>query len=258
MAPTATSDPHPTTALADERWVLCPSTEHLLIAILGDIEVVAALRACRASEGVLGDALRARIAARETRGSRVGAAMSSWWRGREARPDPGVERVLARSLIRAQSTGRQRVTSAQVLLSLLDEPDCVAADLLRAQGVTRYDALNHVSHRIAKGSQPVFPPKPASPWILCGVILHNDDYTPMEFVVHVLETVFDKSREDAVRSMMRVHEQGSAVCGVFAYDAALAKVAAVTDLGRSREFALRCVLEIKTTEREGAHAELLT
>ena len=232
-----------------------------MLHILGDIEVVAALRGCRASEGVLAEALRGHLAARPANGSRIRAALSSWWRGPRAprvRTDPVVERVLTRTLIHAQAVDRTRIGSAHVLISIMTEPDCIATKRLADQGVTRHDVLNYVSHRIVKGAEPPPPPKPASPWIVCAVILHNDDFTPMEFVVRVLETIFDKSREDAVRLMQEVHETGSAQCGVFAYDAALAKMRATTDLGRAEGFALRCVLAVKTTEREGADAELLT
>ena len=261
MALTAASDIERLPTLADERWLDCPSTEHLLLSILGDIEVVAVLRGCKASEGVLGEALRAHIATASTNGSRAMSGLSAWWSGsrvQRVRTDPGVERVLTRTLIHAQAVERFRVGSAQVLISIMTEPDSVAAKLLAEQGVTRHDVLNYVSHRIVKGAEPPPPPKPASPWIVCAVILHNDDYTAMEFVVHVLETIFDKSREDAVRLMHEVHETGAAECGVFAYDAALAKVRATTDLSRAQGFALRCVLAVKTTEREGADAELLT
>ena len=258
MALTATTEAEPLARLGDERWLNCPTPEHLLLSILGDIVVVATLRGCRASEVTLAEALRVDITAEPGHAGRPAFALSSFWARPRPRTDPVVERVLTRCLIRARGSGKDLVKSAQVLLSLIDEPDCTAAKLLRTHGVTRYDALNYVSHRIVKGVDASVPPKPASPWVLCGVILHNDDYTPMEFVVHVLETVFDKSRDDAVRLMHSVHESGSAECGVFAYEAALAKVKATTDLGRTHEHALRCVLAIKTTEREGADAELLT
>lgn len=258
MASTAISAAERPAELPDERWVLCPTPEHLLLAILGHIEVVAALRACQVSEVVLADAVRARIAPRTGSRARVGTALSSWWRGPAKTLDAGVERVLTRSLIRAHASDQRRVTSADVLISLIDEPGCAAAELLREQGAKRYDVLNHVSHRIAKGAEPVVTSKPTSPWVRRGVVLHNDNYTPMDFVAHVLETIFDKHRDDALRVMTEVHRQGSAECGVFTYDGALAKVAAATDLGREHQFALRCVPTIKSVEREGAHAELLT
>ena len=259
MALAATTGPETLLpSLADERWLDSPSTEHLLLSLLGDIEVVALLRGCGASEGALGDALRAHLATHGKPSPRRFAGVSSLWKRDRPRTDPLVERVLARSIIRAKASDRRRVSSAHLLITLIDESDGAASGFLRRQGVTRYHALNYLSHRIVQGTDAPMPPKPASPWVLCGVVMQNDDYTPMEFVVHVLETVFDKSREDAVRSTQQIHETGSAECGVFAYDAALAKVKAATDLSRSHEHALRCVLAVKTTEREGANAELLT
>ena len=67
---------------------------------------------------------------------------------------------------------------------------------------------------------------------LYRVLLLNDDYTPMEFVVYVLERFFNKSREDATRIMLHVHQHGVGVCGVFTYEVAETKVAQVIDSAR--------------------------
>jgi ATP-dependent Clp protease adaptor protein ClpS len=78
---------------------------------------------------------------------------------------------------------------------------------------------------------------------LYKVILHNDDYTTMDFVVRVLETVFQKSPAEAFRLMMQVHTEGLAICGVYAYEIAETKVASVHDLAREEGFPLRASLE---------------
>jgi ATP-dependent Clp protease adaptor protein ClpS len=78
---------------------------------------------------------------------------------------------------------------------------------------------------------------------LYKVLLHNDDYTTMEFVVYVLKTVFHKSELDAVRIMLAVHRQGVGVAGVYTYEIAEAKVEKVTQLARANEFPLLCSLE---------------
>jgi ATP-dependent Clp protease adaptor protein ClpS len=78
---------------------------------------------------------------------------------------------------------------------------------------------------------------------LYKVLLHNDDYTTMEFVVDILRTVFHKSALDAVRIMLAVHRQGVGVAGVYTYEIAEAKVDKVTTLARAQEFPLRCTLE---------------
>jgi ATP-dependent Clp protease adaptor protein ClpS len=75
------------------------------------------------------------------------------------------------------------------------------------------------------------------------VLLLNDDYTPMEFVVLVLEHFFNKSREEATRIMLHVHNYGVGVCGVFPIEVAETKVAQVMDLARRNEHPLQCTKE---------------
>ena len=75
------------------------------------------------------------------------------------------------------------------------------------------------------------------------VLMLNDDYTPMEFVVLVLEHFFQKSREEATRIMLHVHNYGVGVCGVYPYDVAETKVAQVMDLARRNEHPLQCTME---------------
>jgi ATP-dependent Clp protease adapter protein ClpS len=79
--------------------------------------------------------------------------------------------------------------------------------------------------------------------LLAKVLLLNDDYTPMEFVVHVLERVFDKDHEAAVRIMFEIHNGGAGICGIYPYDAADAKVTEVLDLAHQHQHPLQCVLE---------------
>ena len=78
---------------------------------------------------------------------------------------------------------------------------------------------------------------------LYQVVLLNDDYTPMEFVVLVLEHFFNKSREEATRIMLHVHNHGVGVCGVFPIEVAETKVAQVMDLARRNEHPLQCTKE---------------
>ncbi|GMU44347.1 MAG: ATP-dependent Clp protease adapter ClpS [Xanthomonadales bacterium] len=75
------------------------------------------------------------------------------------------------------------------------------------------------------------------------VVLLNDDYTPMEFVVIVLETFFAMSRENATRVMLHVHTQGKGVCGVFTRDVADTKVAQVNAFSRAHQHPLMCAME---------------
>ena len=75
------------------------------------------------------------------------------------------------------------------------------------------------------------------------VLMLNDDYTPMEFVVHVLERFFQKSREEATRIMLHVHRRGVGVCGVYTYEVAETKVTQVMDLARQNQHPLQCTIE---------------
>jgi ATP-dependent Clp protease adaptor protein ClpS len=88
-----------------------------------------------------------------------------------------------------------------------------------------------VDHRIA-------PPPP-----LYKVLLLNDDYTPMEFVVKVLESIFSLSREQATRVMLKVHNEGVGVAGVYPRDIAETKVHQVKEYARSQQHPLQCLME---------------
>jgi len=78
---------------------------------------------------------------------------------------------------------------------------------------------------------------------LYKVLLLNDDYTPMDFVVMVLETFFGMDREQATRIMLHVHTQGTGLCGVYTRDIAETKVAQVNDYSRSHQHPLLCTME---------------
>jgi ATP-dependent Clp protease adaptor protein ClpS len=78
---------------------------------------------------------------------------------------------------------------------------------------------------------------------LYRVLLLNDDYTPMEFVVLVLQDVFNKTREDAMRVMLHVHNQGVGECGIYPFEVAETKVTRVMDTARKNQHPLQCVME---------------
>lgn len=75
------------------------------------------------------------------------------------------------------------------------------------------------------------------------VLLLNDDYTPMEFVVHVLESIFQKNRQEATDIMLHVHRRGVGVCGIYTFEVAETKVAQVMDFARANEQPLQCTME---------------
>jgi ATP-dependent Clp protease adaptor protein ClpS len=78
---------------------------------------------------------------------------------------------------------------------------------------------------------------------LFRVLLHNDDFTTMEFVVYILQTVFQKPEDEALRIMLQVHTQGLGVAGVYTFEVAEMKVEKVINLARAHEFPLLCTTE---------------
>ncbi len=120
--------------------------------------------------------------------------------------------------------------------------------------------VNNGERRLSwQQSQPPHDPLPISPDVgdlalekaksalrkplMYKVVMLNDDYTPMDFVVEVLERYFSKNREQAVRIMMTVHKQGRAVCGVFSRDVAETKAEQVIDYARECQHPLLCQVE---------------
>ena len=75
------------------------------------------------------------------------------------------------------------------------------------------------------------------------VLLLNDDHTPMQFVMDVLERFFDKGREEAARVMLQVHKEGVGICGVYTYEVAETKVAQVKEVSLKHRHPLRCKME---------------
>lgn len=112
------------------------------------------------------------------------------------------------------------------------QPPKAARDDRQGEGGSRYDT----------GTITRTKPKTQKP-NLYRVLLLNDDYTPMEFVVLVLQDVFNKSREDAMRIMLHVHNKGVGECGVYPYEVAETKVTRVMDTARKNQHPLQCVME---------------
>ena len=78
---------------------------------------------------------------------------------------------------------------------------------------------------------------------LYRVLMMNDDYTPMEFVVYLLKSFFNKSNEEATKIMLHVHQNGIGVCGIFSYEIAETKVIQVLDTSRKNNHPLQCTME---------------
>ena len=101
---------------------------------------------------------------------------------------------------------------------------------------------NNLNNDLDKGVLLESKPKVKKP-SMYNVLLLNDDYTPMEFVVLVLESVFNKKQEEATQIMLHVHKNGIGVCGTFTYEVAESKCKAVLDLAKKNEHPLQCTME---------------
>ena len=78
---------------------------------------------------------------------------------------------------------------------------------------------------------------------LYKVLLLNDDYTTMEFVVHILKLIFGKNEEEAMAIMLAIHHEGSGICGVYTHEIAETKVSKVRQISKEHQFPLRCEME---------------
>jgi ATP-dependent Clp protease adapter protein ClpS len=216
--------------------------EHLLLALIEDPEAAVILRKCNVDLEKLRRNLVTYI---ESELAKFATDSSE-----NSKASAGLQRLIQRADTHAQSIAREEVTVANVLVAIFAERESQAATLLEEQGMTRYDATLYVSHGIGKaerlsrdrgGVARAVSVEPSG--LLAKVLLLNDDYTPMEFVVHVLERVFDKDHEAAVRIMFEIHNGGAGICGIYPYDAADAKVTEVLDLAHQHQHPLQCVLE---------------
>ena len=99
-------------------------------------------------------------------------------------------------------------------------------------------AIRHREDSVLEAKKAKVKPPP-----LFKVMLLNDDYTPMEFVVVVLQTFFSLSREQATQVMLKVHREGMGVCGVYPRDVATTKVEQVASFARQHQHPLQCVME---------------
>ncbi|HEY6255794.1 MAG TPA: ATP-dependent Clp protease adaptor ClpS [Xanthobacteraceae bacterium] len=227
-------------AIAQERHHPQASEEHLLLALTDDPDAAVVMRGC----GVDLDALRRSISAALSYLAETPLAERT-----APETSSGFKAIVQRAVVHVQMTRRDRgVTGADVLAAAFAEP--AAAELLQEQGMTRYDATSYISHGTAKGDRdshggiggegPHAADRPQG--LLAEVRLLNDDYTPMEFVVAVLERVFDHDRETATRIMLEIHNAGFGTCGVYPHDAAAAKVTEVLAFARQHQHPLHCFL----------------
>jgi ATP-dependent Clp protease adapter protein ClpS len=212
--------------------------EHLLLALTDDAEAATILRACN-------------VDLEKLRRNLISFIDSELAKSQPDSPLTAFQRVIQRAATHVQSTTRrEQITAGDVLVAILTERDSRASAALEDQGMTHYDATLYICHGISKADR-LSPRRaeatPRDPSETTGVhtkvLLLNDDYTPMEFVVHVLERVFEKDHETAVGIMFETHNDGIGTCGLYPYDVATTKIGEVLALAREQQHPLQCVLK---------------
>ena len=119
-----------------------------------------------------------------------------------------------------------------------------AVDAERGAGAEAGFEQTDLAERTGTGSHALLKEKPKTePPPLYKVMMLNDDYTPMEFVVGILQALFNRSHQEAVSIMLHVHKKGVGICGRYPYDIAETKAAQVVGVARKNEHPLQCVIE---------------
>jgi ATP-dependent Clp protease ATP-binding subunit ClpA len=229
---------HRATAVASERRHEQVMLDHLLLTLTDDEDAAALMRGCGVDLEQLRRRLEQSLADLKSRREDDGEV--------EPRSDAEMQAVIHQAVTHVQSVGQEVVTGAHVLVEILVR---WPGSFLQEQGMTRYDAVVFLTHG---GAAPTMPPAPSESedaTSLFRVLLLNDDYTPMEFVVHVLERFFDFDHDSAAARMMHVHSHGSGVCGAYPYAVAARKAKEVADFARGHQHPLRCV--VQATDRRG-------
>ena len=134
---------HRALALANERHHEYATLEHLLLALIDDQDAAAVMRACNVDSREAASAISSRYLESELENLVTDG-------GEDSKPTAGFQRVIQRAVIHVQSSGREEVTGANVLVAIFAERESHAAYFLQEQDMTRYDAVNYISHGIAK------------------------------------------------------------------------------------------------------------
>jgi ATP-dependent Clp protease adapter protein ClpS/Zn-dependent protease len=173
--------------------------EHVLAALARDAAGAAFLGSCGVDVVHLDSAMAASLEQLDSTDRRAGPKTPGF--------DQTLGRVLLRALRATAHRSQSRLETGDVLASLLAEPKLPATVLLAAEGLSRIRVLRVLSH----GTPDFSPGETGSPSGRAAVVLHNDDYTTMEFVVEILEQVLGIARAEAEAVMLRVHADGSAI-----------------------------------------------
>jgi ATP-dependent Clp protease adapter protein ClpS len=222
-------------AMAGERAQQHATLEHLLLALVDDPDAAKAMRACNVDLGQLRRSLVEHI------DNHFDGASADKAENLKPTPSADFQRAVQRAVIHVQPSGQ--VTGADLLVAIFAEQESHAVDILKAQGMTRFHAVNYVSHGTSPGTGAGTQPVDGSPHADYRVLIFNDDFTPMEFVVEAIQTYFEKTREAATTVMLEVHNNGVAECARFPYEVADAKVRALMAFARQHQHPLRCAME---------------
>jgi ATP-dependent Clp protease adapter protein ClpS len=212
------------------------TVEHLLLALLDAPSAASLLRGCGANMTRLRNALAQQIV-RNAPTVEPGKEV-------DTQPTLGFQRVIQRAILRVQSSGGNEVTPAEVLVAILGEKDSHAVRILADQDITRFHAVFHLAHGVSPAAPSHEAPPPEGAEL--QVVLYNDSYTPMQFVVDVLQNFFSMNVDDAKETMLEVHREGVAVCGLFERQAALELVERVREQARQHGHPLNCAVRAPT------------
>jgi ATP-dependent Clp protease adapter protein ClpS len=198
------------------------TVEHLLLAVLKSTAVAAIVERCGADAKEL----------RSSLSRHIGQMDRPIVDGQEIDTQPALafQRVIQRAILNVQAAGTQEVGSVDVLAAIIPEPKSYAAQLLKQHSVTWQKATSRIT------PQPVNPAAATE----VQVVIYNDDFTPMEFVVRVLRELFGMGEDDAKETMLEIHREGAAVCGLYACDDGLALVEQVLALSQEHGHPLMC------------------
>jgi ATP-dependent Clp protease adapter protein ClpS len=220
--------------------------EHLLLALTDDPEAVPALLACNVDLTKLRDALST---------SPSPASANVLLSITNPRPNAAFQSIIQRAVRHVHSVDHDTVTAAHALVSLFADP---VAQFLQDQGMTRYDAVSYVCHGTVKHPEIAASAKPGSmsepsaqpegkpdgnpDGPTYEVVLLNDEYTTMAFVVCVLQEVFQVTHDEATRIMLSVNKNGTGSCGCYSRTEAEDLARQVMDRAREAQHPLRCVV----------------
>ena len=215
-------------AIAREQSRTHVTPEDLLIALIDDADASALMQALK----IDCDRLHCDIANHTDRAADEPADDPS----AVSKFSAGLDRVLQLAITRVQSAGRATVTGSDVFVELFSQP---VGRFLLQQGVTHYDAVTQLSHGAPSG-QTAAPDTSGAARL--EIFLLNDDYTPMEFVVWILEEVFQIKGDKATKIMLATHHNGRGSCGVFERAEATELAAEVEKLAHEHRHPLRCLM----------------